>query len=268
MFRHCLLYVKTGGHLAWHDLTEKISKEVQKFGIKDGVIHLQSLHTTATVLFVGAGDCESLSLALKNIAPREGRDYHHNDFNHRTVNMCEGECANGDSHCKAVWLPISCSLKVSEGELILEGKLPYLLEMDRKRPRKISLLVQEAGEPARKEEFSVSFPVSAGFRIIDVTDLITRQLKSSGLNQGVLTLTAPQGATLWVNENEPLLFEDFREMMNPRNRIEDYGLKFPDQIRLNVWKRQVQFGTWQRILLVERRQSQRREEIKIFFEGQ
>lgn len=256
----------TAGHLSWHDLSQEILKEVQKLKVREGKVHLQSLHTTATVLLARPGETEALTKKLNLIAPREGREYHHNDFNHRQVNMCQGECANGDSHCKAVWLPVSCSFKVAGGELILGEEIPYLLELDHQRPRRVSVLTQELGE-VKLVELYFSLPVPAGPRIIDITDLAAGQLMNRGVNEGVVTLEAPEGAAIWINENEPLLFEDFEELMSRPNWPDDYGLKFPDQIRLNVWKGQVQFGTWQRILLVEWRRVQKEEKVKILFEG-
>jgi thiamine phosphate synthase YjbQ (UPF0047 family) len=78
---------------------------------------------------------------LEKIAP-EKADYQHDDFNIRTINMCDGECQNGHSHCKAIHLPTSQMLNIVSNKLQL-GKWQriFAIELDRSRPRQIALQI-------------------------------------------------------------------------------------------------------------------------------
>ena len=75
------------------------------------------------------------------MAPRTMK-YMHDNFDVRTVNMCDGECDNGHSHCKAVHLPVSQLINVIGKKLqIGQWQRVFAIELDRSRPRKIALQV-------------------------------------------------------------------------------------------------------------------------------
>jgi len=128
------------------DITEKIKKFVQESKIEKGLVNIQSMHTTATV-FVNENEPElfkDFKNHLEKLAPKNDK-YHHDNFDIRTVNMCEDECANGHSHCKAIHFPTSVCLNIISNELQLGTWQRILfIELDDKRKRKVG--VQVIGE--------------------------------------------------------------------------------------------------------------------------
>jgi len=128
------------------DLTDKIISFIKENKIKNGLVNIQSLHTTAAV-FVQENEpllLEDIKKSLERIAP-QNIDYNHDDFGRRTVNMCDDECRNGHSHCKAVCLPTSVTLNLIDNKLQLgTWQRIMFIELDRARDRKIQ--VQILGE--------------------------------------------------------------------------------------------------------------------------
>ena len=138
-----LINLKTTTTLDFIDITDKIKEKLKKAGIKRGVINIQSLHTTMAVLVQEAEPLLIMDLKkiLEKVAPRTIQ-YMHDNFEIRTVNMCDGECANGHAHCKAAFLPTSCHLNIVEGDLQLGmWQRVFAVELDRSRPRKIALQI-------------------------------------------------------------------------------------------------------------------------------
>lgn len=138
-----VISLKTSDTLEFIDITEKIHDRIKKAGIKNGLVNIQSLHTTMAIL---VNENEPLLLTdmkknLENIAPQTC-EYMHDNFDIRTVNMCDGECANGHAHNKALFLPTSVSLNIVEGQLQFgTWQRIFALELDRPRPRKIALQI-------------------------------------------------------------------------------------------------------------------------------
>lgn len=132
---------KTKEQMAISDLTSKIEKIVRKSRIRNGLLNIQSLHTTATV-FINERETELLKdfcHHLEKISPQKDK-YFHDDFEVRTENFCGDECANGHSHCKALNLPTSITLNIVNNKIEL-GRWQRILfiELDRSRERKISI---------------------------------------------------------------------------------------------------------------------------------
>lgn len=138
-----LIQLKTATTLDFIDITEKVKQKLKKAGVKRGVINVQSLHTTMAVLVQEAEPLliTDIKKMLDKLAPRTTK-YMHDNFEIRTVNMCDGECANGHSHCKATFLPTSCHLNIEKGDLQLgQWQRIFAVELDRARPRKIALQI-------------------------------------------------------------------------------------------------------------------------------
>jgi secondary thiamine-phosphate synthase enzyme len=135
--------LKTAATLDFIDVTEKIQKIIRGSGIKKGVINIQSLHTTMAII---VNEAEPLLIAdmkkiLEKLAPRTYR-YAHDNFEIRTVNMCDGECANGHAHNKALHLPTSTMINVLDNQLQLgQWQKIFAVELDRSRPRQIALQI-------------------------------------------------------------------------------------------------------------------------------
>ncbi len=127
-----------------------ITKEVQGFikesGVKNGHVIIQSMHTTCAIIVNEHEDGllkHDFINTLENMAPSDKKVYYkHDDFKVRHQNMCEGECKNGHSHCKAINLPVSQTLIIADGELQLgQWQQIFLLELDSKRPRKVQIQI-------------------------------------------------------------------------------------------------------------------------------
>jgi len=123
------------------DLANEIKEFVKKSDIQEGIINIQILHTTAAILVN-----ENEPLLLKDIKKHlenhasKNSEYLHNNLEIRTVNICEEECLNGHSHCRAIYLPSNVCLNIIKGQLQL-GRWQNIMfiELDHDRPRKIQL---------------------------------------------------------------------------------------------------------------------------------
>lgn len=123
------------------DLTDLIQEHLDAAGIAEGNVFVYSRHTTAGIVVQ-----ENEPLLIKDMyrhleelaSPAE--DYHHNNFDVRTINMCDDECANGHSHCQHLLIGCSEHIPIMEGKLSLgQWQRIFLLEMDRPRTREITL---------------------------------------------------------------------------------------------------------------------------------
>lgn len=125
------------------DLTDEIVSFVRESNIRNGLVNIQSLHTT-TAVFVQENEpllLEDIKKFLERIAP-QNINYNHDDFGRRTVNMCDDECCNGHSHCKAVCLSTSVTLNLIDNKLQLGTWQKILfIELDKARDRKIQIQI-------------------------------------------------------------------------------------------------------------------------------
>lgn len=137
------LHFKTKGEFEFIDFSDKVIKFAKETGIKNGFINIQTLHTTAPV-FVNENEpllIEDIKNNFKSLAEKN-KYYGHNDFSIRTVNMCEGECKNGHSHCIALYLPTSVMLNIVNGKIQFgQWQRVFLVELDHARPRDVQLQV-------------------------------------------------------------------------------------------------------------------------------
>ncbi len=138
-----VIKLKTAAEMDFIDITEKVQKKIKDAGIKNGIINIQSLHTTMAVI---VNEAEPLLIAdmkvlLEKMAPRTYK-YMHDNFEIRTVNMCDGECANGHAHNKSIHLPTSTLLNITKNKIQLgQWQRIFAVELDRSRPRQIALQI-------------------------------------------------------------------------------------------------------------------------------
>jgi len=128
------------------DLTEDVERFISQGSIKDGLVNVQILHTSAALVLNENEPLllEDMKASLDRIAPKDA-EYQHDDFGKRTVNLCENECVNGHSHCKAIRLPANVTLNLIDGRLQLgQWQRIMLIELDQARPRQVQ--VQIIGE--------------------------------------------------------------------------------------------------------------------------
>ena len=140
---HKTIEYQTKDELDFIDITDEVKSFVKESQIKNGFVNVQTMHTTAAVIL---NENEPLLLDdikknLENIAPKN-LAYNHDDFGRRTVNLCDDECVNGHSHCKAIRLPVNITLNLINNEIQLgQWQRIMLLELDRSRKRKIQILI-------------------------------------------------------------------------------------------------------------------------------
>ena len=125
------------------DLTDEVVSFIKGSEIRNGLINIQSLHTTAAV-FIQENEpllLQDIKKSLERIVP-QSINYNHDDFSRRTVNLCEDECRNGHSHCKAINLPTTVTLNLISGKIQL-GRWQRILfiELDRARERKVQIQI-------------------------------------------------------------------------------------------------------------------------------
>jgi secondary thiamine-phosphate synthase enzyme len=139
--------LRTESGVQFVDLTELVAERVRRSGIADGVVVVQSRHTTAAVI---VNENEPLLLddfqdLLERWAPA-GVRYRHNDLRARAAPPPD-ERPNGQAHARALLLGISVCLNVAGGQIDLgEWQSLFLVELD--GPRKRSVSVQVQGVPS------------------------------------------------------------------------------------------------------------------------
>jgi len=138
-----IIKLATKATLDFIDITDDILSAIKENGIINGIINIQSLPTTMAIIVNEAeplliGDMKKM---LERLAP-EKIEYDHDNFVIRTVNMCDGECQNGHSHCKALFLSPSHILNIVDSKLQFgRWQRVFALELDRARPRQIALQI-------------------------------------------------------------------------------------------------------------------------------
>lgn len=137
---------QTKSGLEFIDITDEIDSFIKESKIQNGLVNVQSLHTTAAIIL---NENEPLLIEdmKENIKKTALKDYpyKHNDFKVRTVNMCPGECANGHSHCQAIHLTPNVVINLIDGQMQFgQWQRILLVELDHNRPRKFQ--VQIIGE--------------------------------------------------------------------------------------------------------------------------
>jgi secondary thiamine-phosphate synthase enzyme len=138
-----IIKLKTATTLDFIDITDKIQRKIKAAGVKNGIINIQSLHTTMAVIVNEAEPLliEDMKKLLKKLAPRTYK-YMHDNFKIRTVHMHPNESKNGHSHVRALYLPTSTFINVSKNKLQLgQWQRVFAVELDRSRPREIALQI-------------------------------------------------------------------------------------------------------------------------------
>jgi len=140
---HKTLEFQTKEELEFIDFTEEVEKFVKESQVENGFLNIQTLHTTCPLVL---NENEPLLLEdfkkhLQSISAKE-LDYNHNDFGRRTVNICDGECGNGHSHCQALHLPSNLILNIIDKQLQLgQWQRVFLVELDKAKKRKVQVQI-------------------------------------------------------------------------------------------------------------------------------
>jgi secondary thiamine-phosphate synthase enzyme len=128
--QHHALVVETGVRVELKDVTNQITRLVERSGIASGQCHLFVPHTTAAVLINENYDPalrNDIENFLKRLAPASP-DYQHND----------GNC---DAHLKAALIGASKTLLIEHGRLVL-GRWQGIFFCEFDGPRRRDLRVK------------------------------------------------------------------------------------------------------------------------------
>lgn len=129
------------------DLTDRLEAWLARTLVADGLLHVQTRHTTTGLLINEAEPLllQDLMDRFERWAPREGA-YAHDDLARRTVTVGPGERVNGFAHCRAALLRSSETVIVRDGRLLL-GRWQRVLfaEFDGPQRREVAATVVPVG---------------------------------------------------------------------------------------------------------------------------
>lgn len=122
------------------NITERINEIVRRSGIRDGLVHLQSLHTTTAVFLNEWQDAliHDARVFLERLAPRE--DY----YRHNDPEYSDCERKNADTHMRGMMMGQTLCLQVRNASVLL-GTWQSIILAEFDGPRSRSLSVQVSG---------------------------------------------------------------------------------------------------------------------------
>ncbi len=140
---------KTRATTEFIDITARLQDEIRRSGLRNGRVHLQSLHTTVGI---AVNENEPLLLRdfavlLERLAPA-GAGYEHDDFQRR-IDIPLDEAVNGHAHCRQLLLSAFATLLVEDGRLVL-GRWQSVFAVELDGPRRRQLAVQLEGDFAHR----------------------------------------------------------------------------------------------------------------------
>ena len=134
---------KTQGLYDFIDITDQVIEFIEKSEIQDGLVNVQTLHTSAGIV-VNENEPLLIEDFKKNLeeTASKSKEYKHDNLEERTVNVCENECVNGHSHCKAIHLLVNATLNLIKGKIQLgTWQRVFFVELDSSRDRKVQIQV-------------------------------------------------------------------------------------------------------------------------------
>ncbi|MGH8692952.1 MAG: secondary thiamine-phosphate synthase enzyme YjbQ [Burkholderiales bacterium] len=140
---HHALELQTTAPLQFIDLTDEVCALVAQSGVANGMVNVQTRHTTTAVIINEHEPLllEDLKELLTRLAPPQTY-YRHNDFAIRTANMTPDESPNGHAHCQSLLLSSAATVNIIDGALQLgRWQRIFFIELDHARPRTVSLTV-------------------------------------------------------------------------------------------------------------------------------
>ena len=122
------------------NVTDRINEIVRKSGVRDGIVHLQSLHTTTAVFINEWQDAllHDVRSFLEDLINRE-ESWRHNDPNYSD---CERK--NADSHLRGMIMGQTLCLQV-RNSCVLLGTWQSIILAEFDGPRSRSLSIQVSG---------------------------------------------------------------------------------------------------------------------------
>jgi isopentenyl-diphosphate Delta-isomerase len=135
------LHYQTGDRGEFIDITDDVTSVVERSGVRNGLVHVCSYHTTAAIRI---NENEPLLMRdfrrmLDRLAPPGS--YEHDDIARRQ-NVPEDEPCNGHSHCQHLLLSSSESVPIRGGAMLLgRWQRILLIELDSARQRQVTVQV-------------------------------------------------------------------------------------------------------------------------------
>jgi secondary thiamine-phosphate synthase enzyme len=122
------------------NITDRVNDLVRKSGVRDGIIHLQSLHTT-TAVFLNEWQDALLGDVKEffDVVVEQNHYYRHND-----PQFSDCERKNADSHIRGMLMGQTLSLQVRNAAVLL-GTWQSIVFAEFDGPRSRSLAVQISG---------------------------------------------------------------------------------------------------------------------------
>ena len=130
----------TNDRLQLINITDRINEIVRKSGVRDGIVHLQSLHTTTSVFINEWQDAllHDVRTFLEDIILRD-RAWRHND-----PEFSDCERRNADSHLRGMLMGQTLCLQVRNSAVLL-GTWQSIILAEFDGPRSRSMSVQVSG---------------------------------------------------------------------------------------------------------------------------
>ncbi|HVT92515.1 MAG TPA: secondary thiamine-phosphate synthase enzyme YjbQ [Bryobacteraceae bacterium] len=130
----------TSDRMQFLNITERVNEIVRKSGIREGLVHLQSLHTTSAVFLCEWQDAllHDAKQFFDGVVERE-KYYRHND-----PEFSDCERRNADSHMRGMLMGQTLSLQVRNSNVLL-GTWQSILFAEFDGPRSRSLAIQVSG---------------------------------------------------------------------------------------------------------------------------
>jgi secondary thiamine-phosphate synthase enzyme len=130
----------TGERLELVNLTERINDLVRKSGVREGLVHVQSLHTTTAIFLNEWQDAllHDVKSHLEKMVDRE-QYWRHND-----PQYSDCERSNADSHLRGMVMGQAVCLQVRNAKVLL-GTWQNIIFAEFDGPRSRTLAVQISG---------------------------------------------------------------------------------------------------------------------------
>jgi secondary thiamine-phosphate synthase enzyme len=130
----------TGERMQLMNITDRVNEIVRKSGVREGMVHLQSLHTTTAVFINEWQDAllDDVKSFLGQLVNRED-PWRHNDPEHSDC-----ERANADSHLRGMVMGQTLCLQVRNATVLL-GTWQSIIFAEFDGPRSRTLSVQVSG---------------------------------------------------------------------------------------------------------------------------
>jgi len=125
--------IKTDHKMEFIDITEDVKREVERSGVREGLVNVYTRHTTASIVINEdeEGLLKDFLASLQRIVPDDIYNYLHNRIDN-----------NASGHIRSLMLSPEVSVPIKEGKLWLgTWQSIFFLELDGPRRRSFAITV-------------------------------------------------------------------------------------------------------------------------------